>query len=82
MIIGGGMAYTFKKTLNGMKIGSSLYDEAGSQIVQGLIEKAKKNNVELIFPVDYVTADTFSKDAKVTFPLPLFCPLLLGCYTK
>lgn len=27
--------------------------------------KAKKNNVEMIFPVDYVTADKFAKDAQV-----------------
>ena len=33
MIIGGGMAYTFLKVLDGMKIGTSLYDEAGAAIV-------------------------------------------------
>ena len=51
MIIGGGMAYTFKKTVYGMKIGNSLFDEEGSKIVEGLVEKAKKKNVELVFPV-------------------------------
>lgn len=30
-----------------------------------MVEKAKKNNVKLVFPVDYVTADKFDKDAKV-----------------
>ena len=31
----------------------------------GLVEKAKKNNVKLVFPVDYIIADKFDKDAKV-----------------
>lgn len=30
-----------------------------------MVEKAQRNNVELVFPVDYVTADKFAKDAKV-----------------
>jgi len=59
------MAFTFKKTLDNVKIGNSLFDEDGSSKVAALVEKAKKNNVELVFPVDYVTADNFSKDANV-----------------
>ncbi len=65
MIIGGGMAYTFKKVVNGMNIGKSLFDAEGAKIVQGLVEKAKAKNVELVFPVDYVTADKFAADATV-----------------
>jgi len=64
LIICGGMAFTFKKTLNNVAIGNSLFDEAGSQKVASLVEKAKKNNVKLVFPVDYITADKFDKDAK------------------
>ncbi|KAF6742345.1 phosphoglycerate kinase [Ephemerocybe angulata] len=64
LIICGGMAFTFKKTLNNVPIGNSLFDEAGSQKVAALVEKAKKNNVKLVFPVDYITADKFDKDAK------------------
>lgn len=64
LIIGGGMAFTFKKTLEGVSIGNSLFDEAGSKNVKDLMEKAKKHNVEVVLPVDYVTADKFSKDAK------------------
>ncbi|XP_071034902.1 phosphoglycerate kinase 1 [Parasteatoda tepidariorum] len=63
MIIGGGMAFTFLKTLNNMEIGTSLYDEAGSKIVAGLMEKAKKNGVQIHLPVDFVTADKFAEDA-------------------
>lgn len=65
MIIGGGMAFTFLKVINGMKIGSSLFDEEGSKIVEKLVEKAKKNNVQLHLPVDFVTADKFAEDAQV-----------------
>jgi len=63
LIICGGMAFTFKKTLNGMSIGKSLFDQAGSEKVAGLLEKAKKNNVKVVFPVDYITGDKFDKDA-------------------
>ena len=64
LIICGGMAFTFKKTLDGVKIGNSLFDEAGSKQCKDLVEKAKKNNVKLVFPTDYITADKFAKDAK------------------
>jgi len=65
LIITGGMAFTFKKVLNGMSIGSSLFDEAGAKTVRTLMEKAKKNGVKMILPVDYVTADKFAADATV-----------------
>lgn len=65
MIIGGGMAFTFLKVLKNMEIGSSLYDEEGAKIVQNLVDKAKKNNVQLHLPVDFITGDKFAEDAKV-----------------
>ncbi|RDW85806.1 phosphoglycerate kinase [Coleophoma crateriformis] len=63
LIICGGMAFTFKKTLENVKIGNSLFDEAGSKTVGDLVAKAKKNNVKIVLPVDYITADNFAKDA-------------------
>ncbi|KAJ3877477.1 phosphoglycerate kinase [Lentinula edodes] len=63
VIICGGMAFTFKKTLENISIGNSLFDAPGSEKVKGLVEKARKNNVKLVFPVDYITADKFDKDA-------------------
>jgi len=65
MIIAGGMAFTFKKVLNNVQIGKSLFDEAGAKTVQNIVEKAQKKGVKLHFPVDYVTADKFDKNAKV-----------------
>lgn len=66
LIVCGGMAFTFKKTLEGVSIGDSLFDQAGSEKVAGLVEKAKKNNVELVLPVDYITADAFSATANTS----------------
>ena len=63
IIIGGGMAFTFKKVINNLAIGASLYDEEGAKIVPELLEKAKKNGKEIILPVDYIAADKFAADA-------------------
>jgi len=63
MIIVGGMAFTFLKVLKGMEIGNSLYDEKGAEIISRIMEKADANGVKIHFPVDFVTADKFDKDA-------------------
>ncbi|KAF9740636.1 hypothetical protein PMIN06_000360 [Paraphaeosphaeria minitans] len=67
LIICGGMSFTFKKTLENVKIGDSLFDENGAKTVGDLVEKAKKNNVKIVLPVDYITADKFSKDAQTGY---------------
>ncbi|KAK5020302.1 phosphoglycerate kinase [Cryomyces antarcticus] len=67
LIICGGMAFTFKKTLEGVKIGNSLFDEAGSKTVKELTEKAKKNGVKIVLPTDYITGDKFAADAKTGY---------------
>ncbi|KAG9327712.1 hypothetical protein KVV02_006416 [Mortierella alpina] len=67
MIIGGGMAFTFKKTLENVKIGGSLFDKDGAEIVGKLVESAKAKNVKLYLPVDYITADSFSATAKTGY---------------
>jgi phosphoglycerate kinase len=64
IIIGGGMAYTFKKVIDGMEIGDSLFDPEGAKMVVELASKAKERGVKLVFPVDYVCADKFSADAE------------------
>ncbi|KAH3900526.1 probable Phosphoglycerate kinase [Saccharomycodes ludwigii] len=63
IIVGGGMAFTFKKVLENTQIGDSIFDKAGAEIVPSLIAKAKKNNVKIVLPVDFVIADSFSNDA-------------------
>ncbi|KAF3909815.1 hypothetical protein ABW21_db0202667 [Orbilia brochopaga] len=67
LIICGGMAFTFKKTLYDVKIGKSLFDQAGSEKVAELMEKAKKHDVEVVLPIDYITADKFAPDAKTGY---------------
>ncbi|KZF22299.1 phosphoglycerate kinase [Xylona heveae TC161] len=67
LIICGGMAFTFKKTLQGMPIGESLFDEAGSKTAKDLVEKAKAKGVEIVLPVDFTTADKFAADAKTGY---------------
>jgi phosphoglycerate kinase len=64
IIIGGGMAYTFKKVLEGMEIGESLFDPEGAKIVEELMQKAKERGVKIHLPVDFVCADAFAPDAK------------------
>jgi 3-phosphoglycerate kinase len=59
------MAFTFKKTLENVEIGKSLFDEDGSKKVAEIVAKAKAKGVELVFPVDYVAAEKFAKDSKV-----------------
>jgi phosphoglycerate kinase len=59
IIIGGGMSFTFKKVLEGMEIGTSLFDAEGAKIARELFDKAKAKGVKITLPVDFVTADRF-----------------------
>jgi len=63
LIIGGGMAYTFLKTLDGMAIGKSLFDAKGAEIVGELLAKAKAKGKKIHLPVDFVAADKFDNTA-------------------
>lgn len=65
LIITGGMAFTFLKVLNNMQIGNSLFDEAGSKIVQEVISEAKSKNVNILLPEDFIIGDKFADDANV-----------------
>jgi phosphoglycerate kinase len=64
LIIGGGMTFTFKKVLDGMEIGDSMFDPEGAKIVGELMEKAKAKGVKIHLPVDFVCGDKFEADAK------------------
>lgn len=63
MIIGGGMAFTFDKVLNGTDIGSSLFDEEGAKIVPDIMKKAEEKGVKIHLPTDYMCGDKFAEDA-------------------
>ncbi len=62
LIIGGGMAYTFRVAL-GFKVGNSLLEEDKIELAKGLLEEAKEKGVKLLLPVDNVIADNFANDA-------------------
>ena len=63
IIIGGGMAFTFKKVLEGMEIGNSLFDAKGAEIAKELFDKAAAKGVKIHLPVDFICADKFAPDA-------------------
>ena len=63
IIIGGGMAFTFKKVLEGMEIGNSLFDAKGAEIARELFAKAAAKGVKIHLPVDFICGDKFSPDA-------------------
>lgn len=62
LIIGGAMAYTFLKS-QGRKIGKSFLDTEMVDQVGGYLEKAKKQGVKVLLPVDTVIAPKMTADA-------------------
>ena len=62
MVIGGGMAFTFKKVM-GVEIGASLFDAEGAKLVPEILAAAKAKGVTIHLPTDYVAADKFAADA-------------------
>lgn len=65
IIIGGGMAFTFKKVLDNLAIGNSLFDAEGAKLVPDLMKKAREKGKKIILPVDYVCGNKFAADAQV-----------------
>ncbi|WP_424923981.1 phosphoglycerate kinase [Alkalibacillus almallahensis] len=62
LLIGGGLSYTFIKSL-GHEIGQSLLDEENIDLAKQFIQKAKDKGVSLHLPVDVTVADDFSEEA-------------------
>ena len=62
LIIGGGMAYTFRKAL-GFEVGKSLLEEDKIELAKELMAKAKEKGKKLLLPIDNVIADAFAPDA-------------------
>jgi phosphoglycerate kinase len=61
LIIGGGMAYTFMKSL-GEETGKSLLEPDYVEYAGKMLEKAEKNGVKLLIPIDTVVAPEYSND--------------------
>ncbi|MFJ1970583.1 phosphoglycerate kinase [Streptomyces sp. NPDC087903] len=66
LLIGGGMVFTFLKA-KGYEVGASLLQEDQIPVVQEYIERAEKNGVELVLPVDVLTSTGFP-DLKTKAP--------------
>ncbi len=62
LIICGGMSYTFLAA-RGYEVGKSLLEADQIPQVSALIDEAARRGVELVLPVDIVTADRFAPDA-------------------
>ncbi|MEU6395217.1 phosphoglycerate kinase [Streptomyces sp. NPDC046939] len=58
LLIGGGMAYTFLKA-KGYEVGISLLQEDQIPAVKEYMERAEKNGVELVLPVDVLVSTEF-----------------------
>ena len=63
IIIGGGMAYTFKKA-QGYEIGTSLLEADRLDYAKEMIEKAAAKGVKFLLPVDNLCAAEFSAEAE------------------
>lgn len=63
LIIGGGMAYTFFKSM-GLEIGKSILDADNIELAGKLLEKAEAMGVKMLIPVDTVCAADFDNDAE------------------
>ncbi len=64
LIIGGGMAYTFRKLVQGIGLGRSLYKPEWEPVAQAALDKARERGVQLLIPVDALITDAFDFDAK------------------
>ncbi|KTF05022.1 Phosphoglycerate kinase [Trueperella bernardiae] len=62
LLIGGGMAYTFLKA-KGNEVGTSLLEEDFVEKAGEYLKKAREAGVEILVPVDNVTAPEFNADA-------------------
>ncbi|RYY97252.1 MAG: phosphoglycerate kinase [Chitinophagaceae bacterium] len=68
IIIGGGMAYTFFKAMDG-RIGSSLCEDDREDTARDLLKKAEEKGVTIHLPADSIIADKFAADAEISSSL-------------
>ena len=66
LLIGGGMAYTFYKSM-GREIGKSILEEDRVEMAGDILKKAKESSCEFLLPVDCLIADEFSNDAQTKY---------------
>jgi phosphoglycerate kinase len=62
ILVGGGMVFTFLAA-QGHEVGRSLLEDDQLDTVRGYLERAAKEGVEVVLPVDVVAAEAFAADA-------------------
>ncbi|MFV2197255.1 phosphoglycerate kinase [Nocardiopsis sp. LOL_012] len=62
LLIGGGMVFTFLKA-QGFEVGASLLEADQLDTVRGYLDRAEREGVEIVLPVDVVAAEKFAADA-------------------
>jgi 3-phosphoglycerate kinase len=62
LILGGGMSYTFLKA-QGYGVGKSICEDDQIDFAKDMLELARKNNINLLLPVDIVVAKEFDSEA-------------------
>ena len=73
LIIGGGMAYTFKKAM-GEEVGKSLVDDSKIGYCLDMMKKAKDLGKKLLLPIDTIVA--------ASFPNPIDAPIEVAAVDK
>ena len=63
ILIGGGMTFTFLKAM-GLDVGKSIIDEQMISVANKVIKKARQNRVKIVFPIDFIAADSIDKPSK------------------
>ena len=66
IIVGGGMAFTFIKSIGG-SIGNSIFESDKIEIASEILQKAIEKKVKFYLPIDSVNADRFSNSANITY---------------
>ena len=61
LLIGGGMAYTFLKSME-YEIGASVCELDKLELAQNLLKKAEEKGVKMLLPVDNVITDEFANE--------------------
>ena len=63
LLIGGGMVFTFLAA-QGLEVGKSLLEADQIDTVKGYLDRAAREGIEIVLPVDVVAADAFSAEAQ------------------
>lgn len=63
LIIGGGMSYTFFKSM-GLEIGTSILDEESVELAGELMKKAESAGVKMLLPIDVICAKEFDNNSE------------------